>query len=393
LADEKKLQGIDANQDKQRVDELRGEKFLKMDMSRLDEQVNEALAQIPIEDLSSKEAIDINEGFKKEVNRVRAQMDALSQTIKNVSYQKEFDSYRAQLAERMKTVDQYVEPNRRLVEKIEKNKQSAVKSAITRTYNNTQGVITHVEEWEKRTLKGAMITNLKNRLQLQILWTTEEREARAEVEKQKKKGHDAVAKAALNKDTKRVVKNETGGFGPTDSSMTEDNHSADDEDSEKYNEVSSGDEVVNIDWNKAFHHKQRKTTAWDIIATGKYKVSTFHDANAPKKDKKTLDSVQMFDGKDITLYKSWKESVSMAICANMNLSFIEKLFRLKSKLKGVPYGYAETYQLSGVNLPRALKTLDKLYEENSMDQNALFEKLNLCKPVDLCNYDSLSAEC
>jgi hypothetical protein len=112
LADEKKLQGIDANQDKQRVDELRGEKFLKMDMSRLDEQVNdsktqlEALAQIPIEDLSSKEAIDINEGFKKEVNRVRAQMDALSQTIKNVSYQKEFDSYRAQLAERMKTVDQ-----------------------------------------------------------------------------------------------------------------------------------------------------------------------------------------------------------------------------------------------------------------------------------------------
>jgi hypothetical protein len=33
-------------------------------------------------------------------------------------------------------------------------------------------------------------------------------------------------------------------------------------------------------------------------------------------------------------------------------------------------------------MPRALRELDKLYQENSMDQNALFEKLNLCKPVD-----------
>jgi HD-GYP domain-containing protein (c-di-GMP phosphodiesterase class II) len=87
--------------------------------------------------------------------------------------------------------------------------------------------------------------------------------------------------------------------------------------------------------------------------------------------------------------ENYKESVSMAICANMSLPFDEKLFKLRSKLKGVPLGYVETYQLSGINFSRALRELDKLYLENSDDQDALFEKLSSLKPVDLYNYDSI----
>jgi hypothetical protein len=83
------------------------------------------------------------------------------------------------------------------------------------------------------------------------------------------------------------------------------------------------------------------------------------------------------------------ESVSMAICANMSFSYEEKLFKLRSKVKGVPHGYVETYQLSGINFPRALRELDSMYQDNSDDQNALFEKLSLCKPIDLYNYDSI----
>jgi hypothetical protein len=159
--------------------------------------------------------------------------------------------------------------------------------------------------------------------------------------------------------------------------------SSDESDSLDYNEVNSKDDEVKIDWTKSFHQKQRKTTAWDVIASGEYKVSNYFDITAPKKDKKILDSVLVFDGKDITMYKAWKESVSMAICANMSFSFEEKLFKLRSKVKGVPHGYVETYQLSGINFPQALRELDSMYQDNSDDQNALFEKLSRCKQIDL----------
>jgi hypothetical protein len=165
--------------------------------------------------------------------------------------------------------------------------------------------------------------------------------------------------------------------------------SEDESDTAEYNDANSGDEDVKIDWTKKFHTKQRKTTAWDVIASGEYRVSNYFDANAPKKDKKILDSVLVFDGKDITMYKAWKESVSMAICANMSLPFDEKLFKLRSELKGVPHGYVETYQLSGINFSKALRELDSKYQDNSDDQNALFEKLSLGKTIDLYNHDSI----
>jgi hypothetical protein len=63
-------------------------------------------------------------------------------------------------------------------------------------------------------------------------------------------------------------------------------NSSEDSDSQEYNEVDSGDDVVKIDWEKAFHHKQRKTTAWDVIASREYWVSHYFDSTAPKKDKK-----------------------------------------------------------------------------------------------------------
>jgi hypothetical protein len=392
LAILKEDHGMDQEQAETTADEIRGEAFIKMDKKRLDDQCTDAanqldgLAKIPLADVTTKDAADMSEGFKKEITRVRNQMEVLAATVKTVSYDRDFEMYRKQLDNRMKLLDQYLELNREMVGKMDKNKQTTAKQAITRSHNNAKGVVQGVDEWKDKNLQGAMMSNRKNRIVLHMQYTQEEKDARAETERIWKKNEKKTSTSTF-KEPRIEVKKEIQGFGP--SNKIDENHSEDDADSEDYNEVSSGDEDVKIDWAKPFHHKQRKTTAWDIIASGEYKVSNFYDASSPKKDKKTLDSVQMFDGKDITLYKSWKESVSMAIIANLNLSFIEKLFRLKAKLKGVPYGYIEMYQLSGINLPRALKQLDKLYEENSMDQNALFEKLSLCKPVDLFNYDSI----
>jgi hypothetical protein len=340
------------------------------------------------------------EGFKLEFQTLVNQINSLSWNCQHVSFESEFERYRHEMDRRMKLMMQYADSNRAVVEYYPKKTIATAKRGITATTKKCQKVLDHIDEWRSTGLQVAMLSNRKNHTSLEIALAKDERRTKnyENLTAEYKKGKDL--EKAMRKKPEPISINLSNVNGSLKSAASvkshdnshessRDNSSEDSEDSQEYNEVDSGDDVVKIDWKKAFHHKQRKTTAWDVIASGEYRVSHYFDSNAPKKDKKILDSVLVFDGKDVTMYKTWKESVSMAICANMSLPFDEKLFKLRSKLKGVPLGYVETYQLSGINFSRALRELDRLYLENSDDQDALFEKLNSLKPVDLYNYDSI----
>jgi hypothetical protein len=239
------------------------------------------------------------------------------------------------------------------VEYYDKKTAATAKGGITRNMTACQKVLDYLDEWKETNLARAMLSNRKNHTSLELTLAADERKSKEYA----RLAAELKAKKKLTNPTSQLKKSAT--VEKHDSSLINKSEkkgdsSEDESDSAEYNDANSGDEDVKIDWTKKFHTKQRKTTAWDVIASGEYRVLNYFDANAPKKDKKILDSVLVFDGKDITMYKAWKESVSMAICANMSLPFDEKLFKLRSKLKGVPHGYVESYQVSGINFSRAL---------------------------------------
>jgi hypothetical protein len=70
-----------------------------------------------------------------------------------------------------------------MVGKMDKNKQTTAKQAITRSHNNAKGVVQGVDKWKDKNLQGAMMLNRKNRIVLHMQYTQEEKDARAETER------------------------------------------------------------------------------------------------------------------------------------------------------------------------------------------------------------------
>jgi hypothetical protein len=170
LEKEKEVMGIPGGeQDEKTLEEVRGVALLELEKKLLDDQVElsakklSRMAKVPNDQIDAVSAAELAEGFKKEFHGLRNQLDELAMACPYVSYESEFDVYRQQLERRIKLIEQFVEPNRKVVELLDKTACKSAKQAITRGLNSAKSVITHIDKWKETNLIGTMLSNRKNR--------------------------------------------------------------------------------------------------------------------------------------------------------------------------------------------------------------------------------------
>jgi hypothetical protein len=168
------------------------------------------------------------------------------------------------------------------VEYYDKKTAATAKGGITRNMTACQKILDYLDEWKESNLARAMLSNRKNHTALELTLAADERKSKEYA----RLATEMKAKKKLTNPTSQLKKSaivEKHDSSLINKSEKKGDSSEDESDSAEYNDANSGDEDVKIDWTKKFHTKQRKTTAWDVIASGEYRVSNYFDANAKLK--------------------------------------------------------------------------------------------------------------